>query len=35
MAQQIRTHYPCVSVDRRVMMIYFFNPKLQPQHYRI
>jgi hypothetical protein len=24
-----------VSVDRRVMMIYFFNPKLQPQHYRI
>ena len=34
-AQQIWQHYPCVSVDRRVMTIYFFNPKLPPQHYRI
>ena len=35
LARQIREHYPCVSVDRRLMMIYFFNPKLQPQHYII
>ncbi|MFQ8807164.1 MAG: hypothetical protein ACLR8Y_21650 [Alistipes indistinctus] len=34
-AQQIRQHYRCVSVDRRVMMLYFADPKLQPQHYRI
>lgn len=35
LSQRIWQHYPCVSVDRRLMMIYFFNPKLQPQHYRI
>lgn len=34
-AQQIWQHYPCVSVDRRVMTLYFFNPKYLPQHYRI
>ena len=34
-AQQIWCHYPCVSVDRRVMVLYFFNSKFQPQHYRI
>ena len=34
-AQQIRQHYRCVSVDRRVMMLYFADPKLQPRHYRI
>ena len=35
LARQIREHYPCVSVDRKLMMIYFFSPKLQPQHYII
>lgn len=34
-AQSIRHHYPCVSVDRCNMVIYIFNTKLQPQHYRI
>ena len=34
-AQQIWRHYPCVSVDRRVMVLYFFSSKFQPQHYRI
>lgn len=35
LSQQIRRHYSCVSVDRRLMMIYFFDTGLQPQHYRI
>ncbi len=33
--QQIRWRHRCVSVDRKVMMLYFADPKLQPQHYRI
>ena len=35
LAQQLCEAYRCVSVDRRVMMLYFVDPKLQPQHYRI
>lgn len=35
LAQQLCDEHPCVSVDRRVMMLYFVDPKLQPQHYRI
>jgi len=34
-AQSIRHRYPCVSVDRGNLMIYIFDPKLQPQHYHI
>ncbi len=34
-AQSIRHRYPCVSVDRGNLMIYIFDTKLQPQHYRI
>ena len=32
---RIWEHYPCVSVDRRVMALFFFSLKFQPQHYRI
>ena len=35
LARQLCNEYPCVSVDRRVIMLYFVDPKLQPQHYRI
>ncbi len=34
-AQSIRHRYPCVSVDRGNLMIFIFDPKLQPQHYHI
>ena len=33
--ENIRKKVRCVSIDRQVLKLYFFNPKLQPRHYRI
>lgn len=32
---RIWNDFRCVSVDRRLIRLYFFDPKLQAQHYRI